>query len=378
MAAGGRTYERAALLQFWSLRERPLDPLTNRALEDARLITNFEKRSEVKSFLDSHPDYIPDGWENREIPPPVETVRFLLETATYDDDVHELAQAIWHVRRFLDEMREFLIAPVPPWRARDFFLFGVLLLLLISLATLLAHPIWKQLACPLQRAGDNPEKLVALLITGAREIQHAVIQKMDALGSTEKNLEAFINAGASVPLLNYLKDCKSGERLGGFSVLQNLAAKRPDVVIQSGAIEVAAEILQTGNINEQERAAIIIWNLAVQIEHRDRIGSSGAIAALSQHLDSSSPSLRQNAANLIGILATDNLKNQAKSIRAGALESLTLMTVANDAGDRKAAEYALDVLGRSYVRDLFLALGPSMVHIAATCLILPYLINSAH
>lgn len=370
MTAGGRTYERSALLEFWNLRERPLDPLTNRTLADARLITNFEKRSEVKSFLDSDPEYIPDGWENREVPPPVEMLNLLPESVA-NDAGPELARAILHFRGFVDEMSELLLARMPPLQARHVLFFSVFLLSM-PLA-LLAHSVCRQHASPLQQAGDNPEKLGALLITGAREIQDAVVQKMDSLGSDENYVKAFLDAGVSAPLVNYLILSKPGERLGGFSVLHRMAAQRPDIVIQAGAIEAASRMLQTGPIYEKEWAAIILWNMAVRIEHRDRIGNSGAIEEFILCLNSSSHSLRRNAASLIGMLATDNENNLAKSMKAGALESLNLMKESNYDGDRKAAEYALFVLDRSYVRDLFVGLlgwldRSHVPNIAITCL----------
>lgn len=65
----GHTYERSALLQFWQSRQRYIDPNTNTTLSSNTLITNWDKRRAVASWLDQNPDAIPHGWQSRELPP---------------------------------------------------------------------------------------------------------------------------------------------------------------------------------------------------------------------------------------------------------------------------------------------------------------------
>jgi hypothetical protein len=78
MTAAGRTYERHAIAQFWRGRARQsVDPMTNRRLEDSRLITNYDKRDEVQLFLDQHPRFCPDEWPDRDLPPPAEMPEFV-------------------------------------------------------------------------------------------------------------------------------------------------------------------------------------------------------------------------------------------------------------------------------------------------------------
>eukprot|EP00931_Biecheleriopsis_adriatica_P073182 TRINITY_DN47521_c0_g1_i1.p1 TRINITY_DN47521_c0_g1~~TRINITY_DN47521_c0_g1_i1.p1 ORF type:complete len:211 (+),score=21.00 TRINITY_DN47521_c0_g1_i1:67-699(+) len=61
----GRTYERTAILNFWRQSGRSVDPMSNRVLKSCEVFTNWDKRSEVQSFLDQHPEYKPEGWEDR-------------------------------------------------------------------------------------------------------------------------------------------------------------------------------------------------------------------------------------------------------------------------------------------------------------------------
>ncbi|KAK3289315.1 hypothetical protein CYMTET_3249 [Cymbomonas tetramitiformis] len=70
----GFTYERNALLHFWSVKYNPIrDPNTNISLNSREVYTNWDKRREVHSFLDSHPNYIPQGWSSRDVPAPQKT-----------------------------------------------------------------------------------------------------------------------------------------------------------------------------------------------------------------------------------------------------------------------------------------------------------------
>uniref|UniRef100_A0A6V4V5X7 U-box domain-containing protein n=1 Tax=Prymnesium polylepis TaxID=72548 RepID=A0A6V4V5X7_9EUKA len=62
--ASGHTYERQAVENFW--RQRPLaNPLGGAALPSGRMVVNFLARSQVDSFLDAHPGYVPLGWNDR-------------------------------------------------------------------------------------------------------------------------------------------------------------------------------------------------------------------------------------------------------------------------------------------------------------------------
>ena len=72
--AAGHTYERVALLQAWALRGYEgavRDPLTNAALDTRKLYPNWLARRLVAAFLEQHPGYVPDGWPDRGVPPPL-------------------------------------------------------------------------------------------------------------------------------------------------------------------------------------------------------------------------------------------------------------------------------------------------------------------
>eukprot|EP00401_Gymnodinium_catenatum_P055513 CAMPEP_0117472536 /NCGR_PEP_ID=MMETSP0784-20121206/8297_1 /TAXON_ID=39447 /ORGANISM="" /LENGTH=187 /DNA_ID=CAMNT_0005266689 /DNA_START=115 /DNA_END=679 /DNA_ORIENTATION=- len=64
----GRTFEREGIESFWKKIGRPVDPLSNRTLKRRELFTNWDKRSEIQSFLDQYPNYMPEGWEDRQVP----------------------------------------------------------------------------------------------------------------------------------------------------------------------------------------------------------------------------------------------------------------------------------------------------------------------
>jgi len=64
----GNTYERSAVEQYWATSPPPRDPLTNVALSGRTVHPNWMVRREVQRFLDTHPDYTPQGWLQREVP----------------------------------------------------------------------------------------------------------------------------------------------------------------------------------------------------------------------------------------------------------------------------------------------------------------------
>merc|ERR1719410_1552494 len=66
----GNTYERDVVLDFWRLAGVAKDPLTNLQLATRDVRTNWGVRREVQSFLDDHPNYVPTGWDSRELPTP--------------------------------------------------------------------------------------------------------------------------------------------------------------------------------------------------------------------------------------------------------------------------------------------------------------------
>jgi len=65
----GNTYERAAIEAHLAKPGAKRDPLTNEALANLSLVPNQSLRRMVQVFLDAHPDYTPEGWENRMVPP---------------------------------------------------------------------------------------------------------------------------------------------------------------------------------------------------------------------------------------------------------------------------------------------------------------------
>lgn len=69
----GNTYERNAIQTHWSAQRKRRDPLTN-VLCAGSLHTNWGLRREVQSFLDEHVNYVPAGWEDRNLPP-IETAK---------------------------------------------------------------------------------------------------------------------------------------------------------------------------------------------------------------------------------------------------------------------------------------------------------------
>lgn len=66
----GNTYEREAVLAYWTRVGEARDPLTNVHLPSRDVRTNWAVRRDVQAFLDEQPDYVPDGWDSREMLPP--------------------------------------------------------------------------------------------------------------------------------------------------------------------------------------------------------------------------------------------------------------------------------------------------------------------
>lgn len=77
LCGSGNTYERQAIQQLIAgAQNNPArtvrDPRTNVPCYDLRLVTNHDKRRDVASWLDKHPEYTPVGWPSRELLPPAE------------------------------------------------------------------------------------------------------------------------------------------------------------------------------------------------------------------------------------------------------------------------------------------------------------------
>ena len=72
VAGSGNTYEREAIETFWRGRGPRRDPLTNEELANAATYTNWDKRREVAAWLSRHPDRTPEGWPDRDVPPPAD------------------------------------------------------------------------------------------------------------------------------------------------------------------------------------------------------------------------------------------------------------------------------------------------------------------
>lgn len=70
VAESGNTYERDAIVKFWSTVGRVRDPLTNVDLSSSAIHTNWSVRRNVQQFLDAHPKYVPQGWSGRVLSPP--------------------------------------------------------------------------------------------------------------------------------------------------------------------------------------------------------------------------------------------------------------------------------------------------------------------
>lgn len=64
----GNTYELDALEHYWASTPEPRDPLTNTILKSKVTYPNWGIRREVQRFLDDHPDYLPQGWVERQVP----------------------------------------------------------------------------------------------------------------------------------------------------------------------------------------------------------------------------------------------------------------------------------------------------------------------
>lgn len=64
----GQTYERAAIETYWQAGV-VRDPLTNMAVLDTTLMSNFTVRRMVQRFLDENPEYTVEEWPTRELAP---------------------------------------------------------------------------------------------------------------------------------------------------------------------------------------------------------------------------------------------------------------------------------------------------------------------
>eukprot|EP00929_Paragymnodinium_shiwhaense_P108837 TRINITY_DN75181_c0_g1_i1.p1 TRINITY_DN75181_c0_g1~~TRINITY_DN75181_c0_g1_i1.p1 ORF type:complete len:372 (+),score=55.54 TRINITY_DN75181_c0_g1_i1:73-1188(+) len=80
VAGSGNTYEREAVLAHWHSRGSAQDPLSNVSVKSHMLITNWDKRREVSSFLAAHTGHVPEGWTDRVVPPPQDSLQWASKT----------------------------------------------------------------------------------------------------------------------------------------------------------------------------------------------------------------------------------------------------------------------------------------------------------
>ena len=63
----GHTYERSAIETHLARSDE--DPMTRMKLVTKSLVPNILARAQVQKFLEDHPDHVPAGWNDREVPP---------------------------------------------------------------------------------------------------------------------------------------------------------------------------------------------------------------------------------------------------------------------------------------------------------------------
>ena len=64
----GHTYEQQAILKHFESSGRRTCPNTRKPVSDSMHV-NWAIRKSVQNFLEDHPEYTPDGWNTRELPP---------------------------------------------------------------------------------------------------------------------------------------------------------------------------------------------------------------------------------------------------------------------------------------------------------------------
>jgi ankyrin repeat protein len=71
--SGGHTYERRFIANYLRHRQTRtgsiVDPSSNVVISQPRLTINWAIRKQIQQFMDEHPDFKPEGWPNRDIPP---------------------------------------------------------------------------------------------------------------------------------------------------------------------------------------------------------------------------------------------------------------------------------------------------------------------
>jgi len=336
MTAGGRTYERSAILAFWESRGQPLDPLSNQVLEDARLITNFDKRGEVHNFLQQNSEYIPEGWPDRDIPPPANVQALFDENwvVEFDWDAHFLVRV--------------------PWRRPFFFFLGgcvsamifVNLVVWVSLLFLRSiDPSINFLSFReeyfLWQASSNPEALVELLIDSTDRGQQRAAQALGQLAANSAHRQKVVKAGAIEHLVWFVKNGAVGSRGSAAAALSNLLAGDDfvEAVLGFGALEPLVQLLRNGTTDECDKASMALYNVA-RGEHRTEVAKAGGIEPVVQLLSANTARQRAMAARLIRLLAMSN-ENRFAVIKAGAVQPLFQLAKANTSAEQEAATGAL-------------------------------------
>jgi hypothetical protein len=90
----GNTYERAAIVTHLAKPGAKRDPLTNVELANTTLVPCQLARRQVQAFLDAHPDYTPEGWPNRMVPPLPMTVEAELRAVAEAKDKKDIAAVL--------------------------------------------------------------------------------------------------------------------------------------------------------------------------------------------------------------------------------------------------------------------------------------------
>eukprot|EP00928_Gymnodinium_smaydae_P067164 TRINITY_DN50102_c0_g1_i1.p1 TRINITY_DN50102_c0_g1~~TRINITY_DN50102_c0_g1_i1.p1 ORF type:complete len:419 (-),score=26.95 TRINITY_DN50102_c0_g1_i1:83-1339(-) len=327
MTAAGRTYERSAILEFWRQRfsthgySYVLDPMTNQSLQDSRLITNFDKRSEVQVFLSEHADYLPDGWTSRSIPAAEATV----VTPTSRTSGYYLAMVLAHC----------------------ILLFFCLCV--ISFCSELFYLLKFQVEV------DQPEKVLDHLRTGSTFVKLSSLKSLMRLSGDATRADAVLKADAAPHLVQIMSSGSCGSVFDfvnsvctvlAATTAYTLATKEPDVLLNANVVEAAMILLQHGERRSKEVACYLIsFMLHASKLTLQNVGiGKGILESLVEMLRSTELTTRSSAACLLSWLAGDS-RNWTPMMDAGILDLLSTMKTSHHQDERLFASVALARFG---------------------------------
>ncbi|KAH9319732.1 hypothetical protein KI387_021501, partial [Taxus chinensis] len=206
--------------------------------------------------------------------------------------------------------------------------------------------------------------LLDLIHSEAIEVALAV---MLALSNLEENKTSFVASGAISPLLELLESEDGRARFNALNILYNLSTTLWEWtnVIPMWSISKLAQLL--GNSEHADKCITILHNLAGTEEGRATIvETEGCILAIAELLDTGDLEEQEQAVDILIQLCTNSLEYSHLVLREGVIPSLVTISVAGSPNGREKAQKLLEHFREQRLRNCSLKTSQPVISISET------------